>query len=604
MAKLGRYETTVQDSSGNAINSVSVELRKQGATVNADQSGTSPLTITVNDSGFIDSTDSCQIWRTETTAVSAGGGESSFAVDSKTGTTVVLSGFTGTLTLLDEDRLSPTTNLLSLFNDVRGDESLSNPLTTSSLGFASGWSFRQVFDTHLSGGTPTSVTTRLKIDRAVIRQDSPFIYATDFGAVGDGTTDDAAAINAAIAYAGGGLGNPGIVCLRGGDDYAVGSQINLNQNGITLLGGGRNSTRITAISGTFPINTAVIQMGKTDGVFGTTVREMTILCSDIAGSIGVLMDGAQEGSGLERVQISRVIDAGVRITSSFSQHCSLYEVDVALGADAAAVGIDITSTATGSININRGSSGGDVATPASAGIVIAGAQVSVSNTHHEQVADAIRVTKNGAILQNITGHSSVTDVVDTTKSIICIQIQANSATNSINDKKSSPAVVITSDVEYYSVGGDSDSQRICSEPDTSWNIISPMGSSIRTLVDGDTTPPLSRGNRFKTANTSATTITDFDDGVPGQEFTLIFNDANTTIEDGASKIALHGRVDFLGVAGDVMTFVLDGSSWREKSRSINNVSLQNLGAATELTIATAAITATQTNHKLQQQTLN
>ena len=145
MARLARFERFIQDTAGNGLGSVSVEIRKQGATVNGNQSGTSPLTITVNDPGAITSSDS----------VVVNTGTTSFAVDSVTTTTVVVSGFGGTLAVNDDDRISPATNLPSLFNDALSVEALSNPLTsdtTGQIGRVNAWVVGGFYDVKISGG--------------------------------------------------------------------------------------------------------------------------------------------------------------------------------------------------------------------------------------------------------------------------------------------------------------------------------------------------------------------------------------------------------------------------------------------------------------------
>ena len=84
------------------------------------------------------------------------------------------------------------------------------------------------------------------------------------------------------------------------------------------------------------------------------------------------------------------------------------------------------------------------------------------------------------------------------------------------------------------------------------------------LVLNDSTPTVSLGGRrhvFKTQSTFATTITALDDGVAGQEITVIFNDANTTIDFTGTNLKGNGGVDFAGAPGDVMTGVFDGIDW-------------------------------------------
>lgn len=97
-----------------------------------------------------------------------------------------------------------------------------------------------------------------------------------------------------------------------------------------------------------------------------------------------------------------------------------------------------------------------------------------------------------------------------------------------------------------------------------------------TFSDGDATPSVATGYGFKTANTGATTITDFDDpDSDGQEIVIIFGDTNTIIAHDATKINLQGSGGVDGAfgpsaVGDVMRFLYDGSVWWEDNRSLNS----------------------------------
>ncbi|MGW8300417.1 MAG: hypothetical protein ACWGNO_00030 [Desulfobacterales bacterium] len=95
-------------------------------------------------------------------------------------------------------------------------------------------------------------------------------------------------------------------------------------------------------------------------------------------------------------------------------------------------------------------------------------------------------------------------------------------------------------------------------------------NGISLFVDGDATPSINEPgtNIFKTQNTGATTITSFDNRFEGQVFTIIINDANTTIADSAS-IQLAGGVNFVGTVNDTITFVIDGTTAKEICRSVN-----------------------------------
>ncbi|MBP9717748.1 hypothetical protein KBD59_00420 [Candidatus Gracilibacteria bacterium] len=64
-------------------------------------------------------------------------------------------------------------------------------------------------------------------------------------------------------------------------------------------------------------------------------------------------------------------------------------------------------------------------------------------------------------------------------------------------------------------------------------------------------------------------------GVAGQMLILLFNDAVTVADDdtatAANAINLVGiATSFVAAAGDTLTLVSDGSSWREVTRSVNN----------------------------------
>jgi len=94
-----------------------------------------------------------------------------------------------------------------------------------------------------------------------------------------------------------------------------------------------------------------------------------------------------------------------------------------------------------------------------------------------------------------------------------------------------------------------------------------------TFADGDATPDVSGqpeyGN-FKTANTGATIITDFDSpNADGQYINVLIMDVNTTIQHNAN-IVLQGGIDFGGpsVVGDKLSFLYDPttSKWYEASR--------------------------------------
>lgn len=91
-----------------------------------------------------------------------------------------------------------------------------------------------------------------------------------------------------------------------------------------------------------------------------------------------------------------------------------------------------------------------------------------------------------------------------------------------------------------------------------------------TFSDGDTTPDTRSGEIWKTANTGTTAITDFDDaGHDGKRITVIVKDGNTDFTHG-SGLRLDGSANWTtAVSGSTISFVYDSASgdWIETSRT-------------------------------------
>ncbi len=82
-----------------------------------------------------------------------------------------------------------------------------------------------------------------------------------------------------------------------------------------------------------------------------------------------------------------------------------------------------------------------------------------------------------------------------------------------------------------------------------------------TFANADTTPDVSRGGVFKTANTGATTITTFDGGSQGMTIAVIFKDGNTTIDFTGTNLEGNAGLDWTPSVNDHMTCVYDGVNW-------------------------------------------
>ena len=96
-------------------------------------------------------------------------------------------------------------------------------------------------------------------------------------------------------------------------------------------------------------------------------------------------------------------------------------------------------------------------------------------------------------------------------------------------------------------------------------------SPVYIFEDADTTPSVENGWIFKTNNSAAKNITDFDDGVAGQIITIIGADSGkTTIKHNANYINLEGGTDFTPADNDVIQLIYDGTDWNEVCRSVNS----------------------------------
>lgn len=101
------------------------------------------------------------------------------------------------------------------------------------------------------------------------------------------------------------------------------------------------------------------------------------------------------------------------------------------------------------------------------------------------------------------------------------------------------------------------------------NLSGPFTYIRRAITDGDTTPDVSGGTCFYTANTGATTITDFD-GISSPAFIMLeFGDGNTTVQSNGN-IKLQFGQDFTGAQYDMMILTYNGTLWLELSRSANS----------------------------------
>jgi len=98
-----------------------------------------------------------------------------------------------------------------------------------------------------------------------------------------------------------------------------------------------------------------------------------------------------------------------------------------------------------------------------------------------------------------------------------------------------------------------------------WNTVQTYGTAVPTLPD-NTTPSVKALTYAKCSPAGGTTITNFTDGVAGQQITIIFTNGSATLSDAAT---LKLSAAITGTADDTITLVYDGTNWFEVARSVN-----------------------------------
>ncbi len=85
-------------------------------------------------------------------------------------------------------------------------------------------------------------------------------------------------------------------------------------------------------------------------------------------------------------------------------------------------------------------------------------------------------------------------------------------------------------------------------------------ASVHTLAANDTTPSVAAGRLFKTANSSPTRITMFDDGEAGQVIQVCL-DGNTIVDFTGTHLKGNNGTDFRDPAGGLLTAWFDETDW-------------------------------------------
>jgi len=112
-----------------------------------------------------------------------------------------------------------------------------------------------------------------------------------------------------------------------------------------------------------------------------------------------------------------------------------------------------------------------------------------------------------------------------------------------------------------------------------------------TTLNTSTTPSILGQSPFKTSSTSARTLTDFLGGDNGDMITIVFNDANTTINSNAN---LYLKTSGTRALGDTLTLVRNNDVWREVSKNLSSPPpigdvIQNTGEFTTIDASSSIV---------------
>lgn len=272
----------------------------------------------------------------------------------------------------------------------------------------------------------------------------------DFGAAGDGVTDDAAAIQSALDTAGtiAANGENGAVVLLPRGSFICKAQVVI-PGFVSLRGVGSRSSRLLADS-TFPINTALVRLGDGTGiVHGTRLDNLRVDCQDIAGSIGVFTNEAQENSGVFGCVVAGYRDIGIDVASG-ANHAWFRDLEI-FPSDSFATAAGMRFKDVSGVNYVQGVSiVGIAAAPTSTdGIVIDGSFVILIAIHVERHTDGVHFvtgTSTSGMLLGLDGHSSLTNCVhldSTVTGVNVFNVTQGGATVTLLDDAASESITGT-----------------------------------------------------------------------------------------------------------------------------------------------------------------
>ena len=224
----------------------------------------------------------------------------------------------------------------------------------------------------------------------------------DFGAVGDGTADDTAAIQSAVNS----LTNGGLVVVPAGV-FKLSSTLEV-KNKVRLIGAGRDATVLRAAAA-FAVGSPLVRLGPAAGIcFDSRVESMTVDCNNVSDSTGVYSFQGQENVGLSYAVVSNFKADGVKFGTG-SANFNLDNLEVYPSAAGATNGVFL-DRCTGSNHLHRLTVG--VSGALTVGVNMSYSSAVLTSIHVETCTDGILWAASDGALVGASGPTGVADVTN------------------------------------------------------------------------------------------------------------------------------------------------------------------------------------------------
>jgi len=343
--------------------------------------------------------------------------------------------------------------------------------------------------------------------RTLLSKVADTISVKDFGATGNGTSNDYTSIAAAISYSTTYGGNVYFPAAASGL-YGTQSQITLPDR-VALTGANTRAAGIVARAG-FTGSWILNAVSGTSAMFDARISNMTISGNDIAGVGGILSDAWQENSGAHRCLIQKFRTYGIKFQNGYggASSCVISECEIFGSSVAAATaGIrveEISSVGGFKLTVRDSTIAGSAAFPLPRGIDFVKDSSVMSNVHFEDCTSGVYLDGVGhhtltCVDGSSTGVTNLVEIAATfTGSLTMINCKRNGATNFLKDNRSGGLGTITGqDYEMLVISG------ALTEPN---GLAAPNTAKAFATFDGTGAGPYLPGTAAMTAYFNITSI--------------------------------------------------------------------------------------------------